>query len=72
MTLLLPQLVFYFIIKVSLTAMNAISYAVNYMEQDVPNEVFGWLGYIFIPYIAGILQGSIAFICGVLSVPLYF
>ncbi len=71
MTLLVPQL-FYFIIKTSLTAMNAINYTVNYMEQDVPNEVFGWLGYIFIPYITAILQGSIAFICGVLSVPLYF
>jgi hypothetical protein len=71
MTLLLPNL-FYFIIKTSLAAMVFIGHVIKNLEQDFPVELFGWLGYIFIPYITAILQGYIVFIRGLFSVPLYF
>jgi hypothetical protein len=71
MTLLLPKLS-YLIIKTSLAATNFIGHVFKYLEQVFPVELFGWLGYIFIPYIAAILQGYIAFIQGILLVPLYF
>jgi hypothetical protein len=71
MTLLLPKLS-HLIIKTSFATTNFIGHVFKYLEQDFPFELFGWLGYIFIPYIAAILQGYIAFIRGTLSVPLYF
>ncbi len=71
MTLLLPNL-FYFIIMTSLEAMVFICHVIKNLEQDFPVELFGWLGYIFIPYITAILQGYIVFIQGLFSVTLYF
>jgi hypothetical protein len=49
-----------------------IGHVFKFLEQDFPVELFGWLGYIFIPYITAILQGYIAFIHELFSVPLYF
>jgi hypothetical protein len=71
MTLLLPKLS-YFIIKTSFAPMNFIGYFFKYLEQDFPVELFGWLGYIFIPSLTAILQGYIAFTQGIFLVPLYF
>jgi hypothetical protein len=71
MTLLLPQLS-YLIIKISFAATNVIDYVVKYLGQDFPMELFGWLGYIFIPFIIHILCGCFAFIQGMFLVPLYF
>ena len=71
MTLLLPNL-FYFIIRTSLAAVIFAGHVFKYLEQDFPIEIFGWLGYIFIPYITVFTQGCITFIHGVLLVPLYF
>ena len=71
MTLLLPNL-FYLIIKTSLVGILLAGHVIKYLEQEFPMELFGWLGYILIPHIAALLQGYIGFICGILSVPLYF
>ncbi len=71
MTLLLPTL-FYFIIKASLTGIIFVGHALKYLEQDFLVELLGWLGYIFISYISAFIQGCIAFICGILLIPLYF
>ena len=71
MTLFLPTLS-HFIIKTSLAAMVFIGHVFKYLKQDFPIELFGWLGYIFIPYIPAILQGYIAFIHGIFLVLLYF
>jgi hypothetical protein len=61
MTLLLPHL-FYLIIKISFAATNVINYVVIYLGQDFWMELFGWLGYIFIPFIIHILSGCFVFI----------
>ena len=71
MTLLLPNLSC-FIIKTSLTGIFFLDQAIKYWEQEFPIELFGWLQYIFIPYIAALLQGYLGFICGLFLVPLYF
>jgi hypothetical protein len=54
MTLLLPNLSC-FIIKTSLTGIFFFDQAIKYWEQEFPIELFGWLQYIFIPYIAAVL-----------------
>lgn len=71
MTLLWPNLSC-FIIKISLAGILFAVHVLKYIEQEFPIELFGWLGYIFIPHITALLQSYIGFIQGVISVPLYF
>ena len=70
MTLLLPHL-FNFIIKIPLAIMNAINYAVKYLEQDFPNELLSWSEYILIPLFTAILVHCFTFLHGILLVPFF-
>ena len=71
MTLLLPT-IFYVTIKILLKIMDVAAYTAEYVEQELPGEIFGWLGYTLIPPITATLVNGSAFLHGIVSVPIYF
>jgi len=71
MTLLLPT-IFYLTIKILLKIMDVAAYTAEYVEQELPGEIFGWLGYTLIPPITATLVNGSAFLHGIVSVPIYF
>jgi hypothetical protein len=71
MTLLLPT-IFYSTIKILIKIIDVTAYTTEYIEQELPGELFGWFGYILIPPITATLVNCLAFLHGIVSVPINF
>jgi len=71
MTLLLPT-IFYSTIEILIEIMDVAAYTTEYTEQEFPDGLFGWFGYILIPPITATLVNCFAFLHGIVLVPIYF
>ncbi len=59
------------IFKTFITFMNIMARSTNYIEQDLPMEIFSWLAFIFIPIFEPMLLFGYSITCTIISIPIY-